>query len=90
VNRRVVPDDQEPFARRSQQVIEELDRVQLVERLLPCQCVDLPHRRHPAHHRQKFASDALLRVVILACSPVRADSEVLNRAAGSPRLGAPW
>ena len=37
VNRRAVPDDQEPFARRSQQVIEELDRVQPVERLLPCQ-----------------------------------------------------
>jgi hypothetical protein len=35
VNQRAVPDDREPFARRSQQVIEVLDRVQPVERLLP-------------------------------------------------------
>jgi hypothetical protein len=59
VNRRAVSDDQEPFARRSQHVIEELDRVQPVERLLPCQGVDLPHRRHPVHHRQMVVGDLL-------------------------------
>jgi hypothetical protein len=32
-------------------VIEDLDCVQPVERLLPCHSVDLPHRRHPTHHR---------------------------------------
>jgi hypothetical protein len=33
--------------------------VQPVERLLPCQCVDLPHRRHPAHQLQMVAGDLL-------------------------------
>src|SRR5215204_3253135 len=33
----------------------ELDAVQTIERLLPCQCVDLALRRHPPHDRQVVA-----------------------------------
>ena len=52
MDRRAVPDHQQPLACHAEQVQEELDRVQPVERLLPDQGVDATRRRHPPHDRE--------------------------------------
>src|SRR6516162_7545440 len=56
MNRRAVPDNQQPVSRHPQQVGEELDRVPAVQRVLSRQRVYLSLWRHPAHDRQVIAS----------------------------------
>src|SRR5512142_816067 len=55
VDRRAVPDHQQPLASHAPQVQEELDDVQSVERPLPRQDVELSCGRHPTHDRQVVA-----------------------------------
>src|SRR5512143_1681286 len=55
VDRRAVPDHQEPLAGYAPQVQEELDDVQAVEGALPRQDIELAFRRHPAQDRQVIA-----------------------------------
>ena len=55
MDRRAVPDHQEPLARHPEEVQEELDTVQPVERFLPDQGVDAALGRHPPHDREVIA-----------------------------------
>src|SRR5438128_2642119 len=55
MDRRSVPDHQQALAGHTQQVLQECNAVQAVQRPLPSKSVHLPARRHPAHDRQVVA-----------------------------------
>ena len=55
MDRRTIPDHQQTFPRHAEQVQEELDAVQPIQRLLPYQSVDLAQRRHRAHDGEVIA-----------------------------------
>lgn len=55
VDGRAIPDHQQPRPRHAQQVQQELDAVQSVQRFLPRQGVDFARKRQPAHDRQVIA-----------------------------------
>lgn len=56
VDRRAIPDHQQSLPRHAEQMQEELDAMQPVERLRPDQGVDPALRRHPAHDREVIPS----------------------------------
>jgi hypothetical protein len=59
VGRRIVPDHKRAFARDLFEMLEDLDRVRTVQRLLPNQGVDLARGRHAAHdHLLQRITDA--------------------------------
>lgn len=59
VDGRTIPDHQQPLPRHAQEMQEEFDAVQAVQRLLSHQGVDLARGRHPAHDGQVVASHLL-------------------------------
>ena len=59
VDRRAIPDYQQPLPRYPQQVREELDAMQPIERLLPHQSVALASQRPAPHDREVIACQLL-------------------------------
>src|SRR6266536_1107544 len=97
VDRRAVPDHQQPLARHTQQVLQELDALHRVERLLPRQREDLPRRRQPAQNGQVvarllLAEDGCLSLGTISPDQPRQQVEprfVLENQHAALTLGAP-